>query len=282
MATLILQYWAPSPLFKRRILYLKEDIPYRIGRCHKNEFATTHNALFETSFPHISHHHAFFMFSKDKFYLQDSSINGTLVNGKLIKKLTSHQIFSEDIVQLGVDCYCDGIFQCFRFKIILALGDSNFKYSKLLDEEYPYSLHLYSKPPTAEDMSLSLLYDKTLERFEVLQIFDSYGEIDLNKFSNIKFIVDHIREKGFINIHNYITRKLTSLEDEYDSHHLDNIAHYVLCIGLSKNSLLQKWFIKQETKLLYIKWKYLNNLEKIDILAEYNIPYMKILKKNKN
>ncbi|XP_073985156.1 DNA primase large subunit-like isoform X4 [Rhodnius prolixus] len=207
MATVVLQYWAPSVLFKRRILYLKEGVPCRIGRCHKNEFAFTNNALFKTSYPHISHYHAFLVFAKDKFFLQDSSSNGTFVNGNLVGKLSSCQIFSEDIVKLGKDYHFDGEFQCFCFKITLTVGDVDFRYSKLIEEEYPNSLHLYSKPPTTEDMSLSVLYDKTLERFEVLQIFDSYGDIDLNKCTEFKYIINRIKEKGFINFYHYLAEE---------------------------------------------------------------------------
>ncbi|XP_073985155.1 uncharacterized protein isoform X3 [Rhodnius prolixus] len=276
MATVVLQYWAPSVLFKRRILYLKEGVPCRIGRCHKNEFAFTNNALFKTSYPHISHYHAFLVFAKDKFFLQDSSSNGTFVNGNLVGKLSSCQIFSEDIVKLGKDYHFDGEFQCFCFKITLTVGDVDFRYSKLIEEEYPNSLHLYSKPPTTEDMSLSVLYDKTLERFEVLQIFDSYGDIDLNKCTEFKYIINRIKEKGFINFYHYITRNLTSQEDEYNHLLMDNITHYVLCIGFSKRAELQKWFIKQESKLLFVKWQYLNDLEKIEVLTACNIPYKKL------
>lgn len=57
---------------------------------------------------------------------------------------------------------------------------------------------------------------------------------------------------------------------------MDNITHYVLCIGFSKRAELQKWFIKQESKLLFVKWQYLNDLEKIEVLTACNIPYKKV------
>ncbi|VEN64352.1 unnamed protein product [Callosobruchus maculatus] len=87
--------------FQERILTL--DQPVKVGRSVARAKPTANNAIFDCKV--LSRNHAVLWFDNGKFFLQDTkSSNGTFVNNeKLSAETDSHQLFSGDVVQFGVD-----------------------------------------------------------------------------------------------------------------------------------------------------------------------------------
>nr|CAI5857294.1 unnamed protein product [Callosobruchus analis] len=87
--------------FQERLLTL--DQPVKVGRSVARAKPTANNAIFDCKV--LSRNHAVLWFENGKFFLQDTkSSNGTFVNNeKLSAETDSHQLFSGDVVQFGVD-----------------------------------------------------------------------------------------------------------------------------------------------------------------------------------
>ncbi|XP_014245731.1 probable DNA primase large subunit isoform X2 [Cimex lectularius] len=276
MARAILCCVKPEDNEEKRILDLNPGDKVRLGRAHKNELPRVENGLFILRRPFISYNHAFIFHIDNEFYLEDLSTNGTYINGKQIDKGQRTPITTGDIVQLGkdkIDQHDNLPVVLFYIQLFLP-GPENEEYLLKLENEYPSVINTYSNYPTFP-LNLQYLYDATLKRFELLQHLNKFGEVEFNGLSSVKHMVDELSQHDLHTFCDLVTRKSMSCKDYYLAKICDEASHFILRIACCRNYPLRKWFIKQETKLLFIKWFYLNDFERKRLLYSEGLHYPK-------
>ncbi|CAH1402462.1 unnamed protein product [Nezara viridula] len=270
MAVAILKCEDPSEYFLTKTLILEDKIPQILGRALETENVSSFNGLFDVESLEICNQHCFLMCTNQKFFIEDTSINGTYLNGHKIDKNIKYEVISGDVIQLGCESFSmPEKFKFITFSVKLFTSEDAdffkvFSHKKL----YGTPLQLYRETPNFE-CSLSILHKSVINRFEALRILDEIGNTILLTEKQIHWILSKLREKGLLDIIKLVLGTSNSYLEESNLQNADHISHFVLSIACCRNYVMKKWFLDQEKKLLFLRWKFLSKPEKNEIVSEF-------------
>nr|XP_024214654.1 probable DNA primase large subunit isoform X2 [Halyomorpha halys] len=279
MAVAILKCVDPSEYFLTKSLVLEENIPQILGKALEIDNVSSDNGLFDVDSPEICHQHAFLIYNNRKFFIGDTSINGTYLNEFKLDKNIKYTVISGDVIQLGSESFSmAGKFKPITFSVkFFTSEEANFFKVISLKKFYGAPLQLYKENPSSE-CSLSLLHKSIINRFEALKILDEIGNTKFLTEKQIHWILSKFREKGLQDIIKLILGTSNSYLEESNLQSVDHISHFMLSIACCRNYVMKKWFLDQEKKLLFLRWKFLSKPEKHEIISEFFYDLKKVTK----